>query len=53
MVRAGGETLLRRAGEGTDGQWILASDHPEWPDVPWPDGVEVIGEVRWIATRIA
>ena len=53
VVRMGGQTLLKRAGEGTDGQWLLVSDHPDWPDVPWPDGAEVVGEVRWIATQIA
>ncbi len=28
------------------GRWLV-SDHPAWPPIPWANGTEIIGEVRW------
>ena len=37
--------VVKRVGKSTDGGWQLVSDHPRWPDVPWPDDAAIIGEV--------
>ena len=39
--------VVKRAGKGETGDWVLSSDHPAWDDVPWSDDAETIGEVRW------
>ena len=42
--------VVKRLGKDKAGGWVLLSDHPQWKrKVPWPDGAEVIGEVRWAA----
>ena len=42
--------VVKRLGKDGAGGWLLGSDHPEWDDpVPWPDGANMIGEVRWVA----
>ena len=38
--------LVKRAGREKSG-WLILSDNPYWPVAPWPEGAEVIGEVRW------
>lgn len=53
LVRTGGALVVKRADEDTNGQWLLVSDHFDWPDEPWPDDAAVFGEVRWVATLIA
>lgn len=44
--------IVKRAGEDVGGCWLLVSDHPGWPVMPWPDDAEIIGEVRWVATLL-
>ena len=44
--------VVKRAGKGTDGGWQLVSDHPRWPDAPWPDDLAIVGEVRWMAREL-
>ena len=45
-----GVVVKRLARDGRD-DWILVSDNdsPDWPDVPWPDEAELVGEVKWMA----
>ena len=43
--------VVKRAGKGGGG-WQLVSDHPRWPDVPWPGDAAIIGEVRWMAREL-
>ena len=38
--------MVKRAGREKSG-WLILSDNPYWPVAPWPEGAEVIGEVRW------
>ena len=44
--------VVKRAGKDTGGDWQLVSDHPRWPDVPWPGDAAIIGEVRWMARKL-
>ena len=50
LLAAEGVVVKRLARDGGD-DWILVSDNesPEWPDLPWPDETEIIGEVKWMA----
>ena len=41
------EGLVVKRLERRGRQWFLASDHPSWEPVPWPQDAEVVGEVRW------
>ncbi len=45
-----GMIVKRLAHDGGD-DWLLVSDNdsPDWPTQPWPDGAEIIGEVKWMA----
>ena len=52
-VRTGVDIVLRRAGKDADGRWQLVSDDPGWPDALWPDSAEIIGEVRWVGTKLS
>ena len=52
VLRTGDGLVVKRAGKGTDGGWQLVSDHPRWPDVPWPDDAAIVGEVRWMAREL-
>ena len=51
-VRTADGLIVKRAGEDVGGRWLLVSDHPGWPVMPWPDDAEIIGEVRWVATLL-
>ena len=46
VLRTADGLVVKRAGKGTDGDWQLVSDHPRWPDAPWPDDAAIIGEVK-------
>ena len=37
---------------GTGDDWHLVSDHPRWPDAPWPSDAAIIGEVKWMAREL-
>ena len=43
--------VVKRLGRSEGGRWLLVSDNdaPDWPDVPWSDDAEVVGEVKWMA----
>ena len=46
--------IVKRTGKDDDGRWVLVSDtdSPDWPDAPWPDDAEVVGEVKWMAKEL-
>ena len=50
LFTADGVVVKRLARDDGD-EWILVSDNesPEWPDLPWSDDTEIIGEVKWMA----
>ena len=51
VVRTEDGLVVKRAGKGTGG-WQLVSDHPRWPDAPWPSDATIIGEVKWMAREL-
>ena len=46
VLRTEDGLVVKRAGKGTGGRWQLISDHPRWPDAPWPGDATIIGEVK-------
>ena len=42
--------VVRRAGKDAAGRWQFVCDHPGRVPRPWPDGAEIIGQVRWGTT---
>ena len=51
VMRTEDGLIVKRIDKGHAG-WQLVSDHPSWPPVPWPTGVEIIGEVVWVARAL-
>ena len=51
VVRTEDGLVVKRAGKGTGG-WQLVSNHPRWPDAPWPSDATIIGEVKWMAREL-
>ena len=43
--------IVKRMGKDENDGWLLVSDSdsPDWPDVPWPEGAVLVGEVKWMA----
>ena len=52
VLRTEDGLVVKRAGKGTGGRWQLISDHPRWPDAPWPGDATIIGEVKWMAREL-
>lgn len=52
VVLTGDGLVVKRADEGETGERLLASDHPAWPSVVFPDDADVLGEVRWTARTL-
>ena len=52
VLRTKDGLVVKRAGKGTGGRWQLISDHPRWPDAPWPGDATIIGEVKWMAREL-
>ena len=46
-VRTNDGLVVRRAGKDAAGRWQLVCDHPDRAPRPWPDGAEILGQVRW------
>ena len=49
VVRTDNGLVVKRAAYSKSGQPIMANDRPDWPDSPLPPGVEILGQVRWMA----
>ncbi len=47
VIRNEDGLVVKRTSKDGEGLWQLVSDHPAWPPIPWANGTEVIGEVRW------
>ena len=47
-VQLGEEMVFRRAATGDDGRRLMVCDHTDWPDDPWPDGAQIVGQVLWV-----
>ena len=55
VVRADDGLVVKRADRDGRGRWALVSDNPDkraWPTLDWPDGAEIVGEVRWVARTL-
>ena len=48
VVRTEERVIVRRAALDMNGQRLMRSDDPGWPDTPLPDGAEIVGQVRWV-----
>ena len=46
--------IVKRMGKDENDGWLLVSDSdsPDWPDVPWPEGAVLVGEVKWMAREL-
>ena len=49
VMRTEDGLVVKRAGKDKEGNWQIVSEHPAWETVPWANGTEIIGEVRWAA----
>ena len=49
VLRTEDGLVVKRVGRDEEGNWLIESEHPAWPPVPWSDTTEIIGEVRWAA----
>ena len=55
VVRTEDGLVVKRAGKDRSGVWQLVSDNPDklrWPSLPWPEGAQVLGAVRWTARTL-
>ena len=52
VVRTQDGLVVKRAGKSEGGGWQLVSDHPRWPEAPWPGDAIIIGEVKWMAREL-
>ena len=52
VVRTADGLIVKRAGEAEDGDWLLISEHPSYPPIPFPDDAEVVGQVIWVARSL-
>ena len=46
-IRTADGLAVNRMGKDAAGRWLLVGDSPEVAPRPWPDGAEVLGQVRW------
>ena len=44
--------IVKRADEDETGEQLLASDHPAWAPVAFPDDADILGEVAWSARTL-
>jgi len=48
LVQTDDGLVVKRAGQGSGGGWLLLSDHPSWNPKPWPSDSEIVGQVVWM-----
>ena len=48
VMRTADGLVAKRVGRDEEGNWLIESEHPAWPPVPWSDTTEIVGEVRWL-----
>ena len=49
VMRTEDGLVVKRLGLDEEGRWEIESDNEDWEPMPWTDGTEIIGEVRWSA----
>ena len=47
VIRTDDALLVKRLDKDKKGNWLLASDNPDWEDMPLPRDAKIIGEVKW------
>ena len=47
LVYGAGRLFVARAGKDAAGSWLLVGDGRSAEPRPWPDGAEILGQVRW------
>lgn len=47
LVHAAGRLVVARAAKDASGRWRLSTDRRSGQPPPWPDGAEILGQVRW------
>ena len=51
-VRIDGSVIVVRAAHDTAGQRLMATDNPDWPNVPLPAGAEIVGRALCVARAL-
>ena len=52
VVRSDEGLVVKRVARNRRGIWLMQSDNDAHPDRPWPEGAEVIGEVKWVGRTL-
>ena len=52
VVQTSDGLVVKRAARDESGAWMLASDNPRWPPIPWPPEARIIGRVAWFADTL-
>ena len=52
VLRAAAGMAVKRTAKGKDGGWQLASDHPAWEPVVFPEDAVILGRVVWTARAL-
>ncbi len=47
VVSTGDGVVVRRARRSGPVSFLLATDNAKWPDEPWPEQAEVVGQCVW------
>ena len=47
LVYGAGRLFVTRVGKDAAGRWRLVGDRPSEAPLPWPNGAEILGQVRW------
>ena len=47
LVYGAGRLFVTRAGKDAAGHWRLVGDRRSEEPLPWPDGADILGQVRW------
>ncbi len=53
VIRTNDGLVAKRLDQDKEGTWLLNSDHPKWPPIPWSNDMEIIGQILWTARTLA
>jgi len=52
VVNGSDGLIVKRLKREKGGEWILTSDNPAWPSIPWPAEARIVGRVAWSANTL-
>ena len=55
VIRIGDDLVVKRTVLDPEAGWLLVSDNRDkttWTTRPWPEGAEIVGEVKWVAQSL-